>query len=74
MRIARKADALVQETTDLGARKLFIERRATKRNSGDFDKTRGKCEFCLQPTVREFCYQCERDAAFAGLPLKFGNG
>jgi hypothetical protein len=73
--IARRADALVRKSKDKRARKLFIERRATKRESGDFDQTKGKCRFCLEPTTREFCTsECERNAAFSGLPLKFENG
>ena len=71
--IASLADALVRTSRKRKARKLFIERRATKRESTD--QTRGKCEFCLQPTTLEFCSEkCERDAGFAGLPLKFENG
>ena len=70
--VARRADILVRKAKDLRARKLFIERRATKRDSGDFDQTKGKCQFCEEPTTREYCsITCERNAAFADLPLKF---
>jgi hypothetical protein len=71
--IARRAEILIRKAKDLRARKLFIERRATKRDS--FDHTKGECQYCLEPTAREFCNQtCERKAALAVLPLKFETG
>jgi hypothetical protein len=73
--IARRQDALVRKSKDRRARRVFVERRATKREEGDFDQRNGKCQFCLQPTTLEFCSSlCEKNAAFAGLPLKFENG
>jgi hypothetical protein len=73
--VAKRADALVRKSKDKRARKLFVERRATKREEGDFDQTKGKCQFCLEPTTRDYCSsKCEVNAALSGLPLKFETG
>lgn len=77
--IERQAGILVRKAKEFQTRSLFIERRATmrkiKEDIGDFDMTKGECQYCLEPTPREFCTEtCERDAAFAALPLKFADG
>jgi hypothetical protein len=74
--LKRQEEILVRKAKEFQTRSLFIERRATlrtmKEDFGDFDQKKGECQYCLAPTQRDFCTEtCERDAAFAALPIKF---